>query len=488
MSPSSKKKTNPSTHVIRRWNEAIGSRLMRAAAVGRPAAGAAVVSPEAAESVLVDNITQWYTDAGVYPVQSVRSRIIRALAVSLTLFATQPAPVAQPAAGATARSVLYAGAGPELIRYEVQPDSPALVRRESVVLPGNVQYAWPHPSRRFLYVTWSNGPREHPNGVTAFAIDPSSGALKAHGAPVFIKARSIHLTTDVDGTHLLVAYNVPSGVSVHSLAADGTLGAEIPQRGLDTGVYAHQVRVHPANGMVILITRGNVAEEGKAEDPGALKLFTYKDGMLTNRASVAPGKGFGFQPRHLDFHPSGKWVYVSLEPQNTLQVYREEPDGTLGSDPLFVKDSLPFPISSRPGLYQRSGTVHVHPNGRFVYQADRATDTSDGRGTGPWGGGTNAIGVFAIDQATGEPTLIQNAETHGIVPRTFALDASARLLVAANQNRQEVRDGENVAMLLPSLALFRVLPNGKLDYVRKYEIESAKNSSLFWMGIVPLAR
>ena len=100
----------------------------------------------------------------------------------------------------------------------------------------------------------------------------------------------------------------------------------------------------------------------------------------------------------------------------------------------------------------------------------------------------HAIGVFAINQGTGEPTLIQTAETHGIVPRTFSLDASARILVAANQNRLEIKDGQSVSVLMPCLSLFRVLANGKLDYVRKYDVETTGNTSLFWMGIVPLPR
>jgi 6-phosphogluconolactonase len=43
---------------------------------------------------------------------------------------------------------------------------------------------------------------------------------------------------------------------------------------------------------------------GKPEDPGALKLFSFREGQLTNLMSVAPNRGYGFGPRHLDFHPS----------------------------------------------------------------------------------------------------------------------------------------------------------------------------------------
>ena len=58
----------------------------------------------------------------------------------------------------------------------------------------------------------------------------------------------MHLTVDANATHVLVAYNNPSGLSVHNLNADGTLGGEVTQpASIDGGIYAHQIRVHPSN-------------------------------------------------------------------------------------------------------------------------------------------------------------------------------------------------------------------------------------------------
>jgi len=227
--------------------------------------------------------------------------------------------------------------------------------------------------------------------------------------------------------------------------------------GLDFGIYAHQVRADPSGKTVILVTRGNGPTKRKPEDPGALKIFYYQDGALANRQSVAPNRGYDFQPRHLDFHPTGPWIFVSLERQNQLQVYKKLPDGSLSDQPLFTTDSA---IKSGARSGQAAGTVHVHPNGRIVYQANR--------------GGENSIAVYAIDSKTGEPTRIQNADTHGPEPRTFALDPSAKILVAGNQNAPA------------SLAVFRVRDDGKLDFVRKYDVETHGDKNLFWMGVVPL--
>src|SRR5438270_7770730 len=108
------------------------------------------------------------------------------------------------------RAILYAAAGPELMQFDVDVESASLVKRGSVTLPDNVQEARPDPSGKFLYVTWSNGVtgskvppgQKSPHGVSAFRIDPATGALHSHGDPISLAARSVFITTDMDGTHL----------------------------------------------------------------------------------------------------------------------------------------------------------------------------------------------------------------------------------------------------------------------------------------------
>jgi hypothetical protein len=128
----------------------------------------------------------------------------------------------------------------------------------------------------------------------------------------------------------------------------------------------------------------------------------------------------------------------------------------------------------------------MHPNGRFVYLANRASSTVDFEGKKVFAGGENGIAVFAIDQATGEPTLIQSVDGRGITFRTFALDPSARMLVAACQTPFLVRDGGAVKMLSAGLSVFRVNGDGKLDFMRKYDVD-ASNASQFWSGVAALA-
>jgi 6-phosphogluconolactonase (cycloisomerase 2 family) len=271
---------------------------------------------------------------------------------------------------ASGNVVLYASVGPALTQYDVDVEAAELFRRSTVTLPANVHYAWPHASGRHLYVASSNsasgmGPVGDKHHVTALRIDPASGALTPHGDPIPLPTRPIHMTTDIPSDHLLVAFSNPSAIRVYRVNRDATPGEEVRQPGpIDAGIYGHQVRVSPDNRLAILVTRGHDAAGSKPEDPGALKVFDYKNGLLTNEVSVAPNGGYGFGPRHLDFHPAKPWVYVSLERQNTLDMF-EITGGALSPAPLFRKGTLAEPGNIRGR--QVAGTVHVHPNGRFVY-------------------------------------------------------------------------------------------------------------------------
>ncbi|HET8997992.1 MAG TPA: beta-propeller fold lactonase family protein, partial [Acetobacteraceae bacterium] len=335
----------------------------------------------------------------------------------------------------TGRLMLYGNIGPELYHYDVDVDAGTLTRRSAVTLPANVQYAWPHASRRYLYVATSDGApgggapgsRHHLN---ALRIDPASGALAPHGDPVPLPSRPIHMSTDIPSAHALVAFNNPSALRVYRINADGTAGAEVAQpEPVDAGIFAHQVRVTPDNRQAILVARGFDAEAGTPEQPGSLKLFDYADGVLRNEASIEPDGGYGFGPRHLDFHPTRPWVFVSLERQNALDLFTLE-HGRLSPAPLFRKNTLARP-HEKPGR-QVVSTVHVHPNGRFVYVGNRASDATVVNGKRVFVGGENSLAVFAIDPATGEPKLLQIEDTRGIHPRTFHIDPSGRLLVVAH--------------------------------------------------------
>jgi 6-phosphogluconolactonase len=383
------------------------------------------------------------------------------------------------------KAMFYQSIGPELWRYDIDVAGAALTRQTSVTIAGaNVQYVWPHPSKRFLYAVSSDGGPGTIAGTkhvaTAFRIEPN-GALRFHGGNTRLPSRPVHCSVDRSGQYLLTAYNYPSNITVHRINQDGTLGDEIPPgEKLDVGIFAHQVLTTPGDRTAIMVTRGNNAASDKPEDPGALKVYSFKDGVLGNLASIARGSGLGFGPRHFNFHPTQPWIFLSVERQSELHVYRLNDDGTLPSDAAFIKNALTDRINHTPA--QMSGAIHVHPNGRFVYMTNRNSGTEEIDGRKVFKGGENNVAVFSVDASSGEPTLIQNIDAPTNHLRTFSIDPSGRLLIAASIQPMAMRDGTT---LPAALVLYRIGDDGRLTLARKVDVDTGRFMQ-FWTGIVTL--
>jgi hypothetical protein len=160
-------------------------------------------------------------------------------------------------------------------------------------------------------------------------------------------------------------------------------------------------------------------------------------------------------------------------------------NGKLSAAPAFRKETLAEPGNIRGR--QVAGTVHLHPNGRFVYAANRASSTVQVDGKSVFAGGENTFAVYEIDMRTGEPVPIQHVDTRGIHCRTFHIDPSGRMLVAAHIMALPVRECAATHTVPASLAVFRIDDGGKLDFVRKCDVDVGSRT-MFWMGMVPFSQ
>ena len=91
-----------------------------------------------------------------------------------------------------------------------------------------------------------------------------------------------------------------------------------------------------------------------------------------------------------------------------------------------------------------------------------------------------------VYRAHTEPKLIQNIDGKGIQLRTFAIDPSGRLLVAASIMPLPTREGNSIGTLSAGISVMRIGADGKLSFVRKYDVDTAKGQQ-FWSGMVTLA-
>ena len=381
-------------------------------------------------------------------------------------------------------AALYAAIGPRLTQYDVDVEGATLTARGVLDLPAGVQYLWRHGTRPFVYAACSDGgPGKSGSAHFACALKmDAGGALSPHGEPVALPWRPLHINVDRESRHALIAYHDPSCFTIHPIGADGRLG---PQKGAPVGgsfKTVHQVMVSPSGDRVFLPMRGNPPEHGAGghEDPGALDVFAYRDGSAKLIQTIAPAGGYGFGPRHVDFHPTRPWMYMSIERQNEIAFFAL---GDRVEGPKWRKSTLERPGDVKPR--QLVGAIHVHPNGRFVYVSNRADGTVDFQGEKVFNGAENTLAVFAIDPATGEPTRIQVEDTRGMHVRTFHIDPTGRVLVAANMTRRKVRDGDGVREVPGGLSVFRIGGDGRLAFVRKYDADVTA-ANMFWMGMFAL--
>jgi 6-phosphogluconolactonase len=266
------------------------------------------------------------------------------------------------------------------------------------------------PDRRTLYV----GHRTQP-AISSFRIDHATGGLRLLGtvspahAPTF-------LAPDRTGRYLLSAYYQGGGAAVHSLGADGAVGAPSLDW-LATASGAHAIQTDPSNHFAFVphIARlnDNVLEPPK-ENPGPNVIMQFRFDAQTGRLSansplrVEPTERLG--PRHYCFHPTQDLVYFSNEQGCSVTAYRlDRATGTLSA--LQTVTSLPDGYAARNTCSQ----IHLTASGRFLYVANR---------------GHNSIAGFAVDAATGHLTATGHVATEA-VPSAFALDPAGNFLFAA---------------------------------------------------------
>lgn len=271
---------------------------------------------------------------------------------------------------------------------------------------GDPSYLAVHPDGRTLYAV-----NERPEGgVTAVRLsDREVLGTRGSGGEA-----PCHLSVHPSGRWLLSANYGSGSVAVHPVEESGALGertdlvlhrSPAPGPGQD-GPHAHQIVTSPDGGHVLAVDLGNDT------------VYTYRldesRGTLTevSRARVRPGAG----PRHLTFHPEGRYAYLANEVDNTVVVCAYEPDrGRLTPGP---------PQSTGTG----SGTNYpaqlvVTPDGTHAYLANRGHDS---------------LTRYAIEADGARLRLLDTVPVGGDFPRQIALSPDGSLLFAALQRSNAV--------------------------------------------------
>jgi 6-phosphogluconolactonase (cycloisomerase 2 family)/glucose/arabinose dehydrogenase len=273
-----------------------------------------------------------------------------------------------------------------------------------------------HPTKPYAYaVSEVSAGKEKAGSVSAFAIDPKTGALTLLNSQTSRGGLPCHLVVDQAGKNVLVANYAGGNVAVLPLGADGKLGeptgfAQHSGKGSNPkrqqGPHAHSINLDAAGRFAF------------AADLGLDKVLVYrfdpaKGTIEPNDPSFADVEG-GSGPRHFAFHPGGKHAYVINEMLSTVTAFSYDADkGALKS----IQTISTLPAGFKGG--NSTAEVVVHPSGRFLYGSNRGHDS---------------MAVFTIDEATGKLTAAGHTPTQGKTPRNFAIEPTGQYLLAANQN------------------------------------------------------
>jgi 6-phosphogluconolactonase len=274
------------------------------------------------------------------------------------------------------------------------------------------------PNHQFLYAITEGGNAEA-SGISAFAIDAAAGKLTFLNRQPAGGSGPCHVVADGSGKNALIANYGSGSFAVFPLAGNGEVQ---PKSAFiqDQGSSVNADRQEGPHAHCIVAGPGNRFAYGCDLGLDKVMIFKFDPGqgtLVPNEPAFAPAKP-GAGPRHIAFHPNGRWAYVINEMASTLTVFGcDASNGALRD--IQTSSTLPDGFSG-----QNTGAeVAVHPSGKFVYGSNRGDDS---------------IAVFACNPESGRLTFIERVPTGGKTPRQFEIDPTSRYLLAANQDSNTV--------------------------------------------------
>ncbi|MGA5116071.1 lactonase family protein [Streptomyces pseudogriseolus] len=263
----------------------------------------------------------------------------------------------------------------------------------------------------------------HPDGRTLYAVNErEDGAVTAVrlsdrtvlGSSATGGSSPCHLSVHPGGRLLLSADYGSGSVAVHRIETSGALGertamvthsSPAPGPG-QQGPHAHQFVTAPDGGHVLAV------------DLGTDTVYTYRlderAGTLTEVSRAAARAGAG--PRHLTFHPGGRYAYLANEVDDTVAVCAYEPS----SGRLSIGE--PQPTGSGSGT-NYPAQFAVTADGRYAFLANR---------------GHNSVARYAVEEDGARLRLLGTVPVGGDFPRHLALSPDGGLLFTANQKSGDV--------------------------------------------------
>lgn len=305
----------------------------------------------------------------------------------------------------------------------------APVLAAATLRPSFLALSQPTAGHRRLYaVNEGNSPSDT---LSSFLMDPATGALAPINKVSSGGPGPAYVSLDATGEAAFVADYAGSAIATYRVLSNGALSEPVeridykdPKFGKRGPVAArqdvphpHSVHLSPDNRFLIVNDLGSDELSVFAVDPATAHL-----GEPALFSNDRPGSG----PRHIAFHPNGRWVYSINEIDSTVDHFiwsvssaPGEPKGLLVYTGNFVKTIAP----GFPAAKNTAAEVAISPDGNFLYASNRGEDT---------------LVVFSIAEIDGKLTLVQRISCGGKTPRHFTLSPDAHWLLCGNQDSATV--------------------------------------------------
>jgi 6-phosphogluconolactonase len=293
--------------------------------------------------------------------------------------------------------------------------SGALARVSEAVLPGAPGSLSISPDRKHLYVSVRSEKQ-----FATLDVDAKTGALTN---PTFADAgfNAAYIFADKTGRWLLAASYSEGMVGSFGIRNGRVAGPAVVT--LATGQKAHCIQADPANRFAFV---PHVGELNKVEQ----LRFDAEVGTLSHNTPPHLPGGEGEGPRHMQFHPNGKWAYFVNEHGKSVTLC----DYDAGNGTLKARQSVP----TVPADWRTKGScadIHISADGRFVYASNRGHDS---------------LAVFSVDPQSGELTAHGQTPTEK-TPRSFCIVPGGGFVVSAGEGSHKLivyrRNAETGALI-----------------------------------------
>lgn len=300
-----------------------------------------------------------------------------------------------------------------IYKYNLQKDG-KLSRKGLAAISDNPSFLAKSTDSKYLIAVNEISDKDNVGSVESFLIQgdtlklinkSSSGG--AHPCFVTVNEAGYVLTANYTGGNVGLLQLNSQGELTGLLDLQQHAGSHTTDR--QKGPHAHSTWFTPKNNDVISVDLGTNELWFSMLDIEAQKLVPSNPNTL----AMEPGAG----PRHLAFHPNGKWLYVVNELNGTVTLVEK----TI-ADTYQIKGSF----STLPVDYNKPNScadIHISSDGKFLYASNR---------------GHNSIAIFKVNNDDGTLAPVAHEATRGDGPRNFSLTPDGNFLLVANQHSNNI--------------------------------------------------